>query len=213
MYMSSFRSVTFVCVTGIFAFLLFGVGCHGRDIALSGGHVPVHIVGVDTSAPVKVRGGAMTFYTTDKGVWQKQTKDIYCTNVPSLNLATDGFDRKAILDGAAATWAKITISAGDVGANKIDAITIVPSTKDCKNGNTGPSVTITRIGGDRFYNDDKTIQKAHLRFSYAAPNCKAADEDICERISQIDVVDSVQGDLSTFNCPDYDCAITIGKQP
>ncbi len=170
-------------------------------------------------SPLKVRGGAITFYTKDK--WYPSShasaSQPYCTFVETTYLDFLEFKGINFADfpstHLAPDWT-ITIYGYDANGNVSSRGIEVKAGMGCNNGHDHPektSVTISPVLSE-FYTSDLppgTVYKDNRRFRHTG--CSGSAVDACERISRVDA--RVPGSPHVnyrFSC-DGDCSINVGE--
>ncbi len=179
-------------------------------------------------SPLLVRGGAMTFYTSDQ--WNGPTTGPYCTSVDISEVAIEGFTSdqtgsKAIQDGVLLnlpiSWT-IQIfghddtdpKGGKPGSNGIQ-LQGNPA-KDC-NAQAGSSVKMTVLGDASkaiFYDNPLPPRGKYTdNKRFHDTSCKK-DTDYCERIAQVKIFitdSSLTTPDITLYCKDGECSIRVGQ--
>jgi hypothetical protein len=182
--------------------------------------------------PIKVRGGSMTFFR--KGTaWTQKAGPSICAEVDNLSqVRTEGFDDQKLPDGIipGTTSAKnpvplplnwtLKIYGGEPSHKH--GVELVSKHNNCSGSDsTKNSVTITPFGDAKvtsFYDSDMN-KEPHSKKSYYIrffdPNCatKTLDQDMCERVTSIQIFDngvSPSAPSGFIDCPDLDCTVRIG---
>jgi hypothetical protein len=167
------------------------------------------------NSPIKVRGGAMTFYTKKGNKWFKSGNG-WCASVDTSQISFNGFDD--VPDGPLQQTLTGDWTIAILGGNPSNGI-LMQSGSNC-NGSGLPSVTITPTGHGDFYTSDLNLGtggKSNKRYRDISPSCGTAtttnDEDACERMTSITITDSAkpQPYKKIGTCSDLDCSVFIGK--
>ena len=191
-------------------------------------------------SPVKVHGGAGTFFTQDRRAWvplpgQKQTfcSAISAAEINQLHVSgfynmTSEFTRQGARTGQVVVnpfnW-RIEFLGHDPQALREfrvqpQGILLQASRLDCNDKRTGtPSVRISPLAGATFYSTDLLpTQKypGNKRFRSTQAACTGEATDLCERVAQVKVFPSADSNDTkpatlTLNCPDGACTVYIGK--
>lgn len=186
---------------------------------------PLPLTAQSSDTPIKVRGGAMTFFS--QGTWSSKSKTSksFCTTLDPKDVTVvkverffDNEDRKdGALTLASPTW-RIELRGHEEreGAHLTpsqNGIVMQASPLDCSDKQTGmASVRISPLGSGGFYPSDLPhVGRYHGDRRFASTCTK--DRDRCERIAQIKVFDTdPTKPKHTFRCPDGECTLLIGNE-
>jgi hypothetical protein len=199
-------------------------GCT-RDSKKGPGEGPTYFPLSPYDTPIKVRGGALAFYSDDKWIEQGSgPSTTYCANVKSASVAVDSNtfdglqnDNDGWVDRIKVPWTiKLSGRGRAMGANVNDYVNMAGAAGSCTDSSDATKfhVTLSVVGGS-FYDlkADRVFTKKHLR-RFKDMNCDLLkdDEDLCERIDEVNITYPNQGsaDSQPFKCPDMDCSIFIG---
>ena len=182
---------------------------------------------VSADTPIKVGGGAMTFFSqTD---WTPVNNG-FCTPLSSSNASTSYLERlfdhgrqqtDSPVDGMAA-WrielrghseaeAPVTPGQPVVSTPSDDGVTLQASASSC-NGVSGQSISITPIGNGTFYTSTELAPSGKFQHNrrFAVPRCQV-DRDRCERMAEARFYDGNGTLTATYKCPDGECRVFVGN--
>lgn len=164
----------------------------------------------DADTPIKVRGGAMTFYTNN--AWTpplpssgSTPNTSYCSPadisvVTIKDSSNDGtFNAPATLP---ASW-ELELKA------KKNNVKISAQPAPCPGGTSAASVTVsvqTASSTVGFYLTDLAAKEDSRRFL----DTTCGDQDACERLRSGTLKDPKGNVITTFDCKDFDCTVRIG---
>ena len=167
---------------------LFALGILAFSIAGCSRREPVRksVIGSDT--PIKVGGGATTFYSLQR--WSPAGSNSFCTNVSGItSVELDGFDggsQQSFPLDATTAW---TVA---VQARK-ELVTLQTQQASCPGG-----ILVTFPARDSFY--PSPLPQGHPNIRLLS-KCSDADEDACERTHSV----TLSTDSIKHKCDDLDC--------
>jgi hypothetical protein len=191
----------------------------------------VHMMGGSgQNAPVKVRGGSMTFHTNQAGGWVLLTSDpsAYCAPIidySAVDLTSLHYVPSPVHPTAKYTWEDIEggwtieIRGRDfTGKNASqNGIKVTSSDTSCDGTSPGQSIILKPINQNSgFYFAPVPDEKSKLSVRFQDKSCankptNSGDEDLCERISIVNLtITSISSVPFVFKCPKGECDIGIG---
>ena len=165
---------------------------------------------VSADTPIKVGGGAMTFFSqTDCTSYLERLFDHGRQQTDS---PVDGMAAWRIeLRGHSEAEAPVTPGQPVVSTPSDDGVTLQASASSC-NGVSGPSISITPIGNGTFYTSTELAPSGKFQHNrrFAVPRCQV-DRDRCERMAEARFYDGNGTLTATYKCPDGECRVFVGN--